>query len=278
MGSEKREKSAIFEKALQAAKNCGKAIQAFWIRLLRKKRVSMFILGILATVIVIFLFSALFGAKHSAPAIISTSTLQKIVKVSDLSTFESIYNGIATVPNPKKEGAISYYVSYDGRVKAGINVEDITIDMECYYHNVAKYMENDASGTLWWKKDRKFWIEYAGIVTVGIDASKVKIEIDGSNVTITIPSAKILGCKVDKSTLTPQSFYVDKSSAPVEAAHQTEAYKDAQKKLLEEASANTVLLANAQDRAQKLLEDYVNNIGTYLETSYTIRWVYLDEA
>lgn len=130
MGSEKREKSAIFEKALQAAKNCGKAIQAFWIRLLRKKRVSMFILGILATVLVIFLFSALFGAKHSAPAIISTSTLQKIVKVSDLSTFESIYNGIAAVPNPKKEGAISYYVSYDGRVKAGINVEDITIDID----------------------------------------------------------------------------------------------------------------------------------------------------
>lgn len=150
--------------------------------------------------------------------------------------------------------------------------------MKCYYHNVAKYMENDASGTLWWKKDRKFWIEYAGIVTVGIDASKVKIEIDGNNVNITIPPAKILGCKVDDSTLTPQSFYVDKSSATVEAEHQSEAYKDAQKKLLEEASSDTVLLANAQSRAQKLLEDYVKNIGTYLETSYDIRWIYLEEA
>jgi len=148
--------------------------------------------------------------------------------------------------------------------------------MECYYHNVAKYMEDDATGTLWWKKDRKFWIEYAGIVTIGIDTSRVRIEIDGNTVSITIPPAKVLGCKVDNTTLTPQSFYVDKSSAPVEAEHQTEAYKQAQGKLLEAASNDTVLLANAQARAQKLLEDYINNIGSYIGVSYKIRWIYLD--
>ena len=27
--------------------------------------------------------------------------------------------------------------------------------MDCYYHNVAKYNEEDASGALWWKKDRQ---------------------------------------------------------------------------------------------------------------------------
>lgn len=41
--------------------------------------------------------------------------------------------------------------------------------MKCYYHNVAKYFEEDASGALWWKKDRKFWVEYSGVVTIGID-------------------------------------------------------------------------------------------------------------
>ena len=29
--------------------------------------------------------------------------------------------------------------------------------MDCYYHNVAKYNEEDASGIWLWKKDRKFW-------------------------------------------------------------------------------------------------------------------------
>ena len=28
--------------------------------------------------------------------------------------------------------------------------------MDCYYHNVAKYYEKDASGILWWKKDKHF--------------------------------------------------------------------------------------------------------------------------
>ena len=32
------------------------------------------------------------------------------------------------------------------------------------------------SGIWLWKKDRKFWIEYAGVVTVGIDASLVNME------------------------------------------------------------------------------------------------------
>lgn len=148
--------------------------------------------------------------------------------------------------------------------------------MECYYHNVAKYKKEDASGMLWWEKDRHFWMEYAGVVTVGIDASLVNIEVDNDQVTITIPPAKVLGCKVDEATLTEDSFIVAKDSAKVEADHQTEAFKEAQSKLESEAKSNTVLLANAQQRAQKLLEDYVNNIGNCVGKAYKINWVYLD--
>ena len=35
--------------------------------------------------------------------------------------------------------------------------------MDCYYHNVAKYLKEDASGMLWWEKDRHFWVEYSGV-------------------------------------------------------------------------------------------------------------------
>ena len=28
--------------------------------------------------------------------------------------------------------------------------------LKCYYHNVAKYFEEDASGALWWKKIESF--------------------------------------------------------------------------------------------------------------------------
>ena len=150
--------------------------------------------------------------------------------------------------------------------------------MECYYHNVAKYLEEDASGVLLWKKDREFWVEYTGTVTIGIDTSLVNIEVDGENVTITIPPAKVLSCKVDDKTLTEDSFIVAKDSAAVEAEHQTEAFTEAQAKMQEAASSDTVLLANAQQRAQELLEDYVNNIGDCVGKTYKIKWIYLENA
>lgn len=150
--------------------------------------------------------------------------------------------------------------------------------MKCYYHNVAKYTEENASGMLLWTKDRKFWVEYAGIVNIGIDTSKVKMEVKKDNVNITIPQAQVLDCKVDNATLTEDSFIVAKNSAKVEAEHQTAAFKEAQSKMQEAASNDTALLSNAQQRAQKLLEDYVNNIGNCIGKKYKINWTFEDNV
>ncbi len=148
--------------------------------------------------------------------------------------------------------------------------------MDCYYHNVAKYSEKDAQGILWWKKDKKFWIEYDGVVTIGVDASLVNITVKDDKVTITMPSAEVLGCKVDEKTLNENSFVVEKGSADVNAVDQTEAFKLAQKNIKESALKDTVLLKNAQQRAQKLLEDYVHNIGEAVGKEYQIQWKYVD--
>ena len=150
--------------------------------------------------------------------------------------------------------------------------------MECYYHNVAKYKEENATGILWWEKDRHFWMEYAGVVTIGVDTSLMNIEVKDENVTITIPPAKVLGCKVDETTLTEDSFIVAQNSAKVEAEHQTEAFKSAKDKLESEAKSNFTLLAAAQQRVQKLLEDYVINIGNSVGKTYKIKWIYLEGA
>lgn len=75
--------------------------------------------------------------------------------------------------------------------------------MDCYYHNVAKYFEKDAQkGFLGiGKKDKRFWMEYSGVVRMGIDVSLVKVEVEDMQVTITIPEAKVLKC-----TVTPSPF------------------------------------------------------------------------
>ncbi len=148
--------------------------------------------------------------------------------------------------------------------------------MDCYYHNVAKYNEENAESFLWFTKDKHFWIEYAGVVTLGVDVAKIKIEVLHNKVTITIPAAEVLSCKVDEATLTEDSFIVAKNSADVTAEDQTNAFKEAQSQMLEKASKDTVLLVQAQQRVQLLLEDYVQNIGNTIGMEYEIEWIYLE--
>lgn len=150
--------------------------------------------------------------------------------------------------------------------------------MDCYYHNVAKYFQEDAESFLWMTKDKKFWIEYSGVVQLGIDASKVSFEIDGTDVTITIPEATVLSSKVDSASLNEDSFIVDKDSADVTAEDQTEAFAQAQEQLEDNARNDTALLAEAQQRAKSLLEDYVKNIGSEMGVDYTVQWVDLSDG
>lgn len=149
--------------------------------------------------------------------------------------------------------------------------------MDCYYHNVAKYELKDAEGFLWWTKDKNFWIEYSGVVTLGVDVSRVTVEVDGTKVTISIPAAEVLSCTVDSSSLTEDSYIVAKDSAAIEAEDEIAAFSVAQADLEATASKDTALLASAQQQAQQLLEDYITNIGKATGKSYSIEWIYLNE-
>ena len=146
--------------------------------------------------------------------------------------------------------------------------------LECYYHNVAKYDKKDAEGILWWKKDQRLWIEYAGIVKVGIDASKVTMDVDNDTVTISLPEAKVLGCSIDDATLNESSYIVEKGSANIDARDQSKILDEAQKKMESAAKKNNILLSNAQQRAQDLLEDYVENLGNGIGKKYKIKWIH----
>lgn len=150
--------------------------------------------------------------------------------------------------------------------------------MECYYHNVAKYFEEDAVKGLFGigNKDKHFWIEYSGVVKLGIDVSFVSIEIEDTQISITLPEAKVLNTKIDSASLNDKSFIVDKKSADIEAADEVRAFDEAQSKLEETASNDKILLANAQQRAQELLENYITNIGNAVGKQYSIKWIYVD--
>lgn len=115
------------------------------------------------------------------------------------------------------------------------------------------------------------------MVEFGVDASKVKMEVDGTQVTISIPEAKVLNSKVDSSSLTKDSYIVAKNSVEITWEDETAAFENAQEQLKETASNDSTLLAMAQQRVQSLLEDYVNNIAEITGKKYTIKWIYLDD-
>jgi hypothetical protein len=148
--------------------------------------------------------------------------------------------------------------------------------MDCYYHNVAKKDEKDAGGILLWKKDKHFWIEYSGIVKIGIDASLVDITVEEDIVTITIPEAKVLYDEVDEASLTKDSFFVDKDSIDVKGEDEKMAVSIAQENMVIAVKENTALLVSGQQRAKKLLEEYVMNIGDMTGKKYVIEWKYVD--
>lgn len=147
--------------------------------------------------------------------------------------------------------------------------------LKCYYHNVAK-AETAAAGPFKWLGTgyKKIWTEYSGIVILGLDISKVSIERPDANgvVRITIPDAEVLDVDLDESSmtdpLTDAGFFTK-----ITKEEETAALAEAQSNMEQTAQENTALLNQAKERAKKLIEGYVKNMGEQMGEEYTIEWV-----
>ncbi len=97
-----------------------------------KKKIVPIVIGAVALILVVavVLVVAVNLKKENKKEIISSATLKEIIEISELSTFEAVYNGVAQVMNEKNTDEIDYYVSYEATVKAGIDFEQIVIDVD----------------------------------------------------------------------------------------------------------------------------------------------------
>ena len=99
----------------------------------RTKRIKFKHIAVLFIIIAIIVTALIIKTKifnkKSEPTIISKATLEKVINVSDLSTFEAIYNGVAAVANEEKPENIDYYVSYEAKVKAGIDFALVEVEV-----------------------------------------------------------------------------------------------------------------------------------------------------
>lgn len=72
-------------------------------------------------------FTNIFVGKEGKTEIVTESDLESVLEISELSTIESEYNAIAK--SYDSDGEIKYYVSYKGRVVAGIDFSKIEKDV-----------------------------------------------------------------------------------------------------------------------------------------------------
>ena len=159
-----------------------------------------------------------------------------------------------------------------------LNVEGIKSIAELstlnvYYHNVAPGNKEKGKGiTSIGEVDRKYWIEYDGVASLGIDMSELEIEVDGSNVVITMPKAKILSTNISSEM---KIYYSDDSwfnKNKITAEDQTVAVTTAQSKMRTELENNKSLFIQANQRAESLLTSYINQISELTEKTYTIEF------
>lgn len=101
----------------------------------KPKRNMPILVAAIILVIVILLIVSISNQSKSRMTITTKSTLEKIVEISDLSTVDYTYNAIVTKyiddePGKDRHDNAEYYVSYEGIVSAGINFDEIEVEIK----------------------------------------------------------------------------------------------------------------------------------------------------
>lgn len=148
--------------------------------------------------------------------------------------------------------------------------------LKAYYHDVIK-VEKDGSGALLGLGDigyKKMWVEYTGIVSMGVDVSKITISQPDAQgiVTVKIPKDVIIG-EVDIDEDSISEPLIEKGwFTKITTEERKEALIDSHNKMLEKTKADKSMQNQARERAKFLLEEYIENVGTAVGKEYTVKW------
>ena len=121
MGREEQERlDAADNHEKQKNKKNNEVFAKYFSNSITKIIIAIIVIAVLGVVLL-----KIFKKEEPVKEVITVSTLEKIVEVSDLSTFRVVYNGVACADD-------KYYVSYEATVDAGIDFEaiEITVDNE----------------------------------------------------------------------------------------------------------------------------------------------------
>ena len=95
---------------------------------MKKKIISVMI--IVGVVVVVSLFGTTVFNKNGKDNVITSSQLEKAIDISQLSTAEFVYNGVAEKYNDDKPEEVECYIAYNAQVQVGIQMEDVKFDID----------------------------------------------------------------------------------------------------------------------------------------------------
>lgn len=90
-------------------------------------RAKIIITVLLALVLSVGIFSVFHTNNSKLLSTVSKSSLQKVIEINELSTIDYTYNAIATKYDENQNE--QYYVAYEGKVTAGIDFNEIQIEV-----------------------------------------------------------------------------------------------------------------------------------------------------
>lgn len=144
--------------------------------------------------------------------------------------------------------------------------------LEAYYHNVAEFKQNSEK---WFNVGyKKYWIEYDGIVKIGIDVNKIQINPvdENNNIKIYIPEPKIMD--IDSDTISMREPITDKGAfTKITTEDKATGYSQAQAEMEKKASEDENVMGQAKENAKNLIAEYVRNINKQINKEVTIEWI-----
>ena len=121
---------------------------------------------------------------------------------------------------------------------------------------------------------KKMWIEYDGIVTVGIDFEKVQIEKPDVNSTVRIyvPDAQVFDVDADEDSMS-DPFTKTGKFTKITVEEKADAFSAAQATMRTNAESDNNILTQAKNNAKELIKQYVINVGKQIGKEYKVEWI-----
>lgn len=137
-----------------------------------------------------------------------------------------------------------------------------------HYTNISKFDKTDDFYGFDSSNYSNLTISYDGTITASIDASKIKVAIDGKNVTITLPEATIQSNEITENSIAV--YNSNKGSFENITLTDFDGFKSSQQPVAQSKATSNGLLFDVSDKAKAAVKPLIEALAGARKDKYTI--------